>query len=750
MIGAPEERYQILGFIGEGGMGEVFRATDRLLGREVAIKYLKTSTEPEAKRLRGFWDEVSTAGLLDHPNIPPVFDVGLDAQSRLFYVMKLIRGVSLREHLQSERPPLLSALSLFTQVCAAVEFAHSRGILHLDLKPDNVMVGAYGEVYLVDWGLSRRSLPDGRTGGPHPIRGTPAYMSPEQSRRDAIPTEQSDVFSLGVLLYELTTRRHPFLGTDSPDSGTILDRIRLGQFLRSPSWRDLPLDLREVIRAALEPDPRRRTSSVEELGRQVRGVLSGARERERKARLARQSFEQALAEIAASRSTVSRLRDLEARVQSEEPQSWEPVERKRGFWALEDELEHVRSLLDGQNERALDRLREAHDLAPHDDEIRGRLTQSTIDRFREAETEGRTYEVRVIEADLRRIGGPRVRRFLQGDGHLALLCDPMPSRAVLYTLTEEDRRLVPTSGHDVTGSLTGMDLPMGRYWIRCEHEGMVPIEAPILIPREQEVELQWRFRTREAVGPDFVRVPPSTFVMGGDDRTFMSVPRQEPWVGDFCIARFPVTWAEYLTYLEDLADRDPESLRRQLPATLSDGQRTWFIDDQGRPRCAREPSVALARSRWPVFDVNYRQVLAYVDWRSRRDDRRYALPTDEEWEKAARGVDARVFPWGNHYDATFCKNSGSTEHATQPEPVGTYENDCSPYGVRDLAGGIREWCSSWFSEQNNFRLVRGGSWNFGEIGAHAAYRLGCTPEVSYPFIGFRLVHHYERWIGDPD
>ncbi|MCA8960629.1 MAG: SUMF1/EgtB/PvdO family nonheme iron enzyme, partial [Planctomycetes bacterium] len=134
----------------------------------------------------------------------------------------------------------------------------------------------------------------------------------------------------------------------------------------------------------------------------------------------------------------------------------------------------------------------------------------------------------------------------------------------------------------------------------------------------------------------------------------------------------------------------------------------------------------------------------YCRWRGERDGRRYRLPSDEEWEKAARGTDARIFPWGDRYDASFCKNSGSTADRAQPEPVGAYRTDCSPYGVRDMAGTIREWCRSWFEKKDKLRLVRGGSWNFDRIGAHAAYRVGCPPGISYPFIGFRLVHRPEK------
>ena len=122
------------------------------------------------------------------------------------------------------------------------------------------------------------------------------------------------------------------------------------------------------------------------------------------------------------------------------------------------------------------------------------------------------------------------------------------------------------------------------------------------------------------------------------------------------------------------------------------------------------------------------------------------LKVSDRYVPGARLVtaDAERLPFApGRFDAVFCKNAHSMAERAQPEPVGSYPTDCSPYGVHDMPGGIREWCDSWFDESNGHRLVRGGSWNFGEIGAHCAYRLGCGPTISYVFIGFRLVHDFE-------
>ena len=219
------------------------------------------------------------------------------------------------------------------------------------------------------------------------------------------------------------------------------------------------------------------------------------------------------------------------------------------------------------------------------------------------------------------------------------------------------------------------------------------------------------------------------------------------------MARFPVTWEEYREYLQAIADGSRDEAVKRLPDVAHNDPDAWTVDDDGVVRFGGgdddddddddDDGDDEHVEAWPIFKVTFDDALGYCQWRSDRDGRRYRLPTDEEWEKAARGEDARLFPWGSHFDAVFCKNAHSMAERAQPEPVGSYPTDCSPYGVHDMAGGIREWCDSWFDESNGHRLVRGGSWNFGEIGAHCAYRLGCGPTISYIFIGFRLVHDFE-------
>jgi serine/threonine protein kinase len=213
-------RYEILERLGEGGMGVVYLALDRELNREVALKVLRDpvpSQEEHDRLLR----EARVLALLEHPGIVPVHDVGVLDDGRIFYVMKCVRGERLDDFARVPRPRA-ELLRVFLQICDAVAFAHSARVIHRDLKPQNVMLGAFGEVLVLDWGVAKAahatSLVPGtaQTDGSRPVPastgsgaviGTPGYMAPEQL--GGVADERADVYGLGGILIFLLTREHP-------------------------------------------------------------------------------------------------------------------------------------------------------------------------------------------------------------------------------------------------------------------------------------------------------------------------------------------------------------------------------------------------------------------------------------------------------------------------------------------------------------------------------------------------------------
>ena len=276
------------GEIGRGGTATVRRAMDPSLRRKVAVKTLSDDLAANPRALRDFIQEAEITAQLEHPNIIPIHELAV-GPSRASFSMRLIRGQTLLQainawsNLPDDAEALYRILNVFLHVCDAVAFAHSRGVVHGDIKPANVMVGSYGEVYLVDWGIasliptstseesvSVSSERHTRSG----VRGTPAFMAPEQAKGvlGAID-ERTDVFGLGALLYFILCGRPPFEGTTS---GETLTRARAGLYPdpeRSDRGKSMPA-LCRIVRRAMAPRAADRHASVVELQEDVRGFLN--------------------------------------------------------------------------------------------------------------------------------------------------------------------------------------------------------------------------------------------------------------------------------------------------------------------------------------------------------------------------------------------------------------------------------------------------------------------------------------------
>jgi tetratricopeptide (TPR) repeat protein/Leucine-rich repeat (LRR) protein len=291
-----------------GGMGMVLRARDLNVRRTVAMKVLPSSDAPAETQLR-FVDEARITGQLEHPNIVPVHEVGVDEQERVFYTMKFVKGTTLKQVLSDLRAgdaaaaakhPLPVRLTVFQKVCDAVAFAHARGVLHRDLKPENVMLGDYGEVLVMDWGLAKvigQTEPHRPPApSPHPahsliatarddsrdtatmagtVLGTPQYMAPEQARGEIERLDaRADVYALGAILYELLTLRPPVEGQTTDE---ILAHVRAGKIVPiTPALQHaIPSSLAAVALKALALRPEDRYPTVPDLQADVARYQSG-------------------------------------------------------------------------------------------------------------------------------------------------------------------------------------------------------------------------------------------------------------------------------------------------------------------------------------------------------------------------------------------------------------------------------------------------------------------------------------------
>jgi serine/threonine-protein kinase len=274
--------------LGRGGMGRIHPATDRNLLRHVALKRLDKELAKEAFYRDGFIAEAQIAGQLEHPNIVPVHELAVDENGIPYFTMKLVQGMTLDKWLRSSRRPpgsterLEEGLEIFLKVCDAVAYAHHRGVIHRDLKPENIMVAGFGQVYLMDWGLSRltktrpASGSDAQMEAPGPV-GTPEYMAPEQARGNpAEMDERSDVFGLGAILYEIVSGKRPY--GDHRDQNVILERAQAGQVAsidEATMGIGVSKRIRSVVAKATAPRPEDRYQDVLALQHEVHHFLLG-------------------------------------------------------------------------------------------------------------------------------------------------------------------------------------------------------------------------------------------------------------------------------------------------------------------------------------------------------------------------------------------------------------------------------------------------------------------------------------------
>jgi serine/threonine-protein kinase len=270
--------YEVLAPLGAGGMGEVYRARDRRLDRDVAVKVLPEHLAGDARALARFEREAKALAALSHPHIVAVFDVGTD-RSTSFVVMELLEGATVRERIAAGPLPWPAAVEIAIAVAEGLAAAHSRGVIHGDLKPENVLVTSAGLVKILDFGLARFEVepaPDPHRAStlaamPEVAAGTVPYMSPEQVR-GAAADARSDIFSFGCLLHEMLVGSPPFRGTSLAE---LLAAILRDPLPEAPA-AVVPAALYQVIRACLQKLPEDRIQSAREVAVALRAVISGA------------------------------------------------------------------------------------------------------------------------------------------------------------------------------------------------------------------------------------------------------------------------------------------------------------------------------------------------------------------------------------------------------------------------------------------------------------------------------------------
>jgi serine/threonine-protein kinase len=289
----PPGKFAERELIGRGGSGLVIRAFDTNLLRDVAVKVLSPDIADGDREAERFVEEARITGQLEHPNVVPVYEFGLQESGRRYLCMKVVEGENLEDALgrlgegRLEPDALADLLQIFVKVCEAVSFAHSRGVIHRDLKPRNIMISDFGQVYVVDWGIALLQGEDGagprvRLGPGEPERrakdppgalvGTPCYMAPEQLQgREEALDPRTDVFALGGTLYQMLTGQPPL----TPEAMRAIWMRREPPPIEPPEGPRVPPELARIAMRAMAYDPKDRYESVGQLKRDVESFQRG-------------------------------------------------------------------------------------------------------------------------------------------------------------------------------------------------------------------------------------------------------------------------------------------------------------------------------------------------------------------------------------------------------------------------------------------------------------------------------------------
>jgi serine/threonine protein kinase/formylglycine-generating enzyme required for sulfatase activity len=749
-------RYEEHEELGRGAMGIVVRAWDRDLEREVALKrlvpLLRGSDVARARFVRE-----ARIGALEHPNIVPVHELGHDEEGSPFLVMRRLSGRTLRELLDVRSrgaPGVAEAwnrarlLRSFVQLCTAVAYAHSRRVLHRDIKPENVIVGDYGEVQLLDWGVGARFdevLDPAFESGE--ARGTPGYIAPEFLQPvDVAHPERTDVYALGAVLYELLTGTRPWADLTARQ---MLDKTVSSDPQpprRRAPWLKIPAELEEICLAALHRDPALRIPTAQELARRVEEALAGERESRRLQGEAEGKVLEADAWIQRLTTLRERIRQAEeeARVQRSRLVPWSRVEAKRLAWRAEDRASALRLQQDEAFDAAHRTLLAAIERVPDHAPARSRLAKLWWGRLEDDEERGDGRSARRSRAQVELWDDGTLAPSLAPGGHVTVISNPPDAAVHCYALADVDRMLLP--GDSVDLGLTpvyGAKVQEGSQLLMLEAPGCLPTRRPLLVRRGRHEVIDVWLPPWDALPPGMVYVPAGTAILGGArDRGGYGVAaaRREALVPGFALSVFPVTFSDYLEFLEDVERDDPEGAQARWPhlprlgplVVRRDGRLVPSVDTLRTGDVGRDPDGW----RLPVVGVSWDDAEAWCAWKAEQLQLPIRLPREDEWEKAGRGVDGRLFPWGPTFEPGFATQADASPEAPGIVPVGQSGMDESVYGVRDLQGGVAEWCVDWFDEEQRLRALRGSHWRTSGRRTLAA-RMGREPAGRWDTVGFR-------------
>jgi eukaryotic-like serine/threonine-protein kinase len=626
LIGKRIGRYRIEKELGHGGMATVYHAFDTTLERDVAIKFIRRSafgSEVWERMLNRFQREVKTLAKLDDAHIVKLYDYG-DHDGSPFLVMQYISGGTLKERL-GKPMKYWEAAHMLLPIARALAHAHEENIIHRDVKPANILITKKGELMLSDFGIAKiMEFEEGNTlTGTGVGVGTAEYMAPEQWKGKAVP--QSDIYSLGVVLYELVTGQKPFTG-DTPVDVQIkhlTEPLPLPRIL----VKDLPLEVEQVILKALEKKADARYTSM-------------------------QYFADELAKLEKIKESGVHAEPSVVKKNEIRPQAIE-----RTVYELPD--------IDKGSEKVHASLPETTDTPP----------VATSQPGRKKERSWLWIGAGILLVGIVAVIGILSQRMANSRSFApALTLQQSPTTKVFSSVTADRATVQPTIEPSSTDTIwpTSTAKPTNTLTASSTITSTSPykIGSTMVSPKD---------------GMVLMYVPAGKFLMGSDPKTDSQalpdeLPQHPVYLDAFWIDRTEVTYSMYKRCVnEGVCSKNTYQYTRSFQFSTSIQPTVHIIWGSS--------NASQAYDNDPI-KVNWDNARIYCEWVGRR------LLTEAEWEKAARGTDGRIYPWGNDLS---CDKANYHSCNYSYTPVDNYPLGVSPFGVYDMAGNVFEWVNDWYS-----------------------------------------------------
>jgi len=717
-------RYQLEKRLGQGGMGVVYKARHIFLKTSHAIKIiLPDLVGNDPNLVTRFRQEALAAAAIRHQNIIAVTDFGVVKGTMPFLVMEFVQGKSLQDVMSEDGAMSpMRAFELMQPICAGIAAAHRQGIVHRDLKPLNVMIQddmpVAEAVKILDFGLAKiksgellGSFIAAQTTG---LMGSPFYMAPEQWS-DEPPDARADIYSLGVMLFQMLCGEVPFKGSSIPS--IMKKHLTADVPTLASKGANVPPQIESVVRHALEKEPNYRTASAEEFSEEFK-----------------QAMEQATAELKHAADNAPTFDSAKTLVAPPAPNTNPPTGSTTAFDPLAGTIsasqlnEEENKTLFAQRELAREAAAKQKFVAEEEDR-----RKAADQKKEEAESAAREKERKHLEE----IVAAQTKVLEEKLTQLASTMTPRP----LDPETTHMQRTGVTTGNDL--SLPGTSahpFPRVDIGLTPGKRSVLPIVLVVLLVlvigggiggyllmKSKRSITSGPNKPMEpgevAIKPDLIEIPGGKFQMGRNDSLPTESPAHEVNVDTFSMDKTEVTNVEYGQFVRQTNHAPPEHWGSVKPP--------------------------VGQELLPVSNVSYPDALAFAEWRSKRDNVTYRLPTEEEWEYAARNGDKdKLYPWGNTWQggraATLETGVG------REQPVGTYPTGTNRWGNQDLMGNVWEWTSSKASvyKGNNLQLpaqykdwivVRGGSYSSPSNKISGTMRDWFAPTYKNPVLGFRLV-----------